>query len=176
MSIFLAVAIVSAIGLIAGLGLAVASIVMAVPVDEKAEEIEAVLPGANCGACGFSGCSGYAKALSEGKTKETSLCAPGGNEVAAKVAEIMGVSAGNIKPQTAVVMCNGTSKNTDTKLTYSGVESCKWLLSSSEVPVSVHTDALASATVQTCAHTEQFPFATVLQELILSPAVPARCA
>lgn len=125
MSIFLAVVIVSAIGLIAGLGLAVASIVMAVPVDEKAEEIEAVLPGANCGACGFSGCSGYAKALSEGKTKETSLCAPGGNEVAAKVAEIMGVSAGNIKPQIAVVMCNGTSKNTDTKLTYSGVESCK---------------------------------------------------
>ena len=53
MSIFLAVVIVSAIGLIAGLGLAVASIVMAVPVDEKAEEIEAVLPGANCGAADF---------------------------------------------------------------------------------------------------------------------------
>lgn len=77
--ILLSVLIVSAIGLLAGLGLAVASIVMAVPVDEKAEALEAVLPGANCGACGFSGCAGYAKALSEGKTRETALCAPGGN-------------------------------------------------------------------------------------------------
>ncbi len=62
--IIIAVVIVSVIGLIAGLGLAVASKVMAVPVDEKAEEIQAALPGANCGACGFSGCSGYAAALS----------------------------------------------------------------------------------------------------------------
>ncbi len=52
-SILLAVLIVSAIGLIAGVGLAVASVVMAVPVDEKAEAIRECLPGANCGACGF---------------------------------------------------------------------------------------------------------------------------
>ena len=50
-------------GLIAGLGLAIASAVMAVPKDEKAETIQEMLPGANCGACGFSGCSGYAAAL-----------------------------------------------------------------------------------------------------------------
>ena len=84
--ILLSVLIVSAIGLLAGLGLAVASIVMAVPVDEKAEALEAVLPGANCGACGFSGCAGYAKALSEGKTRETALCAPGGNAAAKEIA------------------------------------------------------------------------------------------
>ena len=69
--IIIAVVVVSVIGLISGLGLAVASKVMAVPVDEKAEEIQAALPGANCGACGFSGCSGYAAALSEGKTTDT---------------------------------------------------------------------------------------------------------
>ena len=51
--IVLAILIVSVIGLIAGLGLAVASIVMAVPVDKKAEAIRECLPGANCGACGF---------------------------------------------------------------------------------------------------------------------------
>ena len=56
--ILIPVLLVAGIGLVAGLGLAVASIVMAVPKDEKAEEILAVLPGANCGACGFSGCSG----------------------------------------------------------------------------------------------------------------------
>ena len=79
--IIIAVVVVSVIGLIAGLGLAVASKVMAVPVDEKAEEIQAALPGANCGACGFSGCSGYAAALSEGKTTDTGRCMPGGAEV-----------------------------------------------------------------------------------------------
>lgn len=125
MDILTAVLIVSAIGLIAGLGLAIASIVMAVPKDEKAEAIAEVLPGANCGACGFSGCSGYAAALSEGKTDNTAMCAPGGKAVAEQVAAILGVSAGEILPQTAVVMCNGTSKNTDTKLNYSGVKSCK---------------------------------------------------
>lgn len=75
--ILLSVLIVSAIGLLAGLGLAVASIVMAVPVDEKAEALEAVLPGANCGACGFSGCAGYAKALSEGKPGRPRSARPG---------------------------------------------------------------------------------------------------
>ena len=97
--IVIAVVIVSVIGLIAGLGLAVASKVMAVPVDEKAEEIQAALPGANCGACGFTGCDGYAKALLEPGTK-TNLCVPGGAEAA------------NIH-------------NTDTKLNYVGVKSCK---------------------------------------------------
>ncbi|MEI6578829.1 MAG: (Fe-S)-binding protein [Eubacteriales bacterium] len=56
--IVFAVFIVSAIGLVSGLGLAIASIIMAVPVDNRTESIEAVLPGINCGACGFSGCSG----------------------------------------------------------------------------------------------------------------------
>ena len=62
--IVIAIIVVSAIGIIAALMLAVASIVMAVPVDEKAEKIREELPGANCGACGFSGCDGYAAALS----------------------------------------------------------------------------------------------------------------
>ena len=58
--------IVGIIGLLAGIILAVASIVMAVPKDEKAEALEEILPGANCGACGYSGCSGYAAAMSQG--------------------------------------------------------------------------------------------------------------
>ena len=75
--ILLPILLVSGIGLILGLGLAIASKVMAVPVDEKAEKITEVLPGANCGACGFSGCAGYAEALASGKA-ENGLCSPGG--------------------------------------------------------------------------------------------------
>ena len=123
-SILLAVLIVSAIGLIAGVGLAVASVVMAVPVDEKAEAIRECLPGANCGACGFSGCDGYAAALSKGITKNTALCAPGGNDVSAQIAEIAGLSAGNVAPSAAVVTCQGFCEKAKTKMVYNGVESC----------------------------------------------------
>ena len=124
-SILIPVAIVAGIGLIAGIGLAVASAVFAVPVDEKAQQIRECLPGANCGACGYTGCDGYAAALSEGKTKECSLCIPGGNDVAAQVAKIMGLEAGKITPMVAAVMCQGNSTNTPEKLEYSGVHSCK---------------------------------------------------
>lgn len=123
--ILLAVILVAAIGLIAGVGLSVASVVMAVPKDEKAEAIRECLPGANCGACGFSGCDGYAAALAKGETKETNLCAPGGSEAAAEVAKILGVAAAEIKPMAALVHCNGTLDHTKTKLEYSGVKSCK---------------------------------------------------
>lgn len=123
--IILAVLIVSAIGLIAGLALAVASIVMAVPVDKKAEAIRECLPGANCGACGFSGCDGYAAALSKGVTKNTALCAPGGNEVSAQIAEIAGLTAGSVAPSAAVVMCQGFCEKSNTKMIYNGVESCQ---------------------------------------------------
>lgn len=123
--ILVAVIIVSATGLLLGLGLAIASKVMAVPVDETAEAIVEVLPGANCGACGFSGCAGYAAALSKGETKETNLCAPGGADVAKQVAKVLGMEGGDVTPMAAVVRCHGTCDNCDTMLDYRGVTSCK---------------------------------------------------
>ncbi len=123
--ILLAVIIVAGIGIIAGALLAVLSKIMAVPVDEKAAAVEEILPGANCGACGFSGCSGYAAALSSGATKNTGLCAPGGNDVAAQVAEIMGLAPANVEPMTALVFCHGSNDNANKKMVYSGVPSCK---------------------------------------------------
>ena len=67
MEILLPVILVGIIGLIAGVGLSLASKFMAVPVDEKQEKIREALPGANCGACGFSGCDGYAAAVAAGE-------------------------------------------------------------------------------------------------------------
>ena len=125
MDILIPVVIVAAIGLIAGVGLAVASAVFAVPVDEKAEQVRACLPGANCGACGYTGCDGYAAALSKGETKECNLCIPGGNDVASQIGKIMGLDAGKIPPMVAAVMCQGNRENTPEKLEYSGVHSCK---------------------------------------------------
>ena len=92
---------------------------------KKAEAITEMLPGANCGACGFSGCAGYAAALSKGETTDTALCNPGGNEVSKQIAEYLGLSAGEIEPMTAVVMCQGIYANATTKMEYKGVQSCK---------------------------------------------------
>lgn len=122
-AILLAVAIVAGIGLIAGLGLAVASILMAVPKDEKAEAVLKLLPGANCGACGYSGCSGYAAALAKGEAK-AGLCSPGGEAVAQEVARVLGVEAGLVEKKTAIVRCMGSYDNTSDRMEYQGIASC----------------------------------------------------
>src|SRR5699024_6116363 len=109
--ILLPILIVAGIGLLAGLILAIASIVMAVPKDEKAEAIQELLPGANCGACGYSGCSGYAAALSKGEAKP-GLCSPGGAETAKAIAELLGSGDVEVEYKTALVHCMGSYDNT----------------------------------------------------------------
>ena len=82
MPILIPVLVLFVIAIICALILTVSSIFFAVKEDERALAVRDCLPGANCGACGFSGCDGYAKALSEGKTDNPSLCIPGGDGVA----------------------------------------------------------------------------------------------
>ena len=118
------VIVVVVIGLIAGLVLSIAAIVFAVPVDEKQEAVRACLPGANCGACGFSGCDGYAKALADG-TAEIGLCSPGGADVAEECAEILGKAAGAMEKKVALIQCAGHCDNVSTKLEYQGVATCQ---------------------------------------------------
>lgn len=123
--IVLAVIIVTAIGLVCAVLLVVVSHFMRVPVDEKAEHITGeILPGANCGSCGYSGCSGYAAALSKGETTETNLCNPGGAEVSEAIAEYLGLAAGETVKMTAVVKCRGCKPNED-KMEYDDVKSCR---------------------------------------------------
>ncbi len=123
--ILIAVGIVAAIAAITGLGLSVASSVFAVPKDEKEEKIRECLPGANCGACGYSGCDGYAAALAKGNEEKTNLCAPGGNEAAKAVAAVMGKQAEAAVAQTARVLCTGDCEKAKDKLDYSGIMSCR---------------------------------------------------
>lgn len=107
-TILLPALIVAAVGLIAGIILTIASRLMYVPVDERITALEEVLPGANCGACGFAGCSDYAAAMVNDPDVGTSLCPVGGTAVSEKIAEILGVQSGYSEPKTAMVMCNGT--------------------------------------------------------------------
>ena len=122
--ILLAVILVSGIGLLLGLVLAVCSAVFAVPVDEREAAVRECLPGANCGACGFSGCDGYAAALAKGETGECNRCTPGGNDVAKEIASIMGMEAGEIVPTSAFVFCHGDCEKCETKMDYAGASSC----------------------------------------------------
>lgn len=117
--------IVAAVGLIAGIILTIAAKLMFVPVDERVAAIEEVLPGANCGACGFAGCSDYAKALGNDADVSTSLCPVGGAAVASQIAEIMGVAGGDVDPKIAMVMCKGTLEATRQIEELDRIHSCK---------------------------------------------------
>ena len=90
-AIIMPVVILGITGVLMGLFLAFASKKFEVEVDPKVEAILAILPGANCGACGFPGCAGYATGVALEGAKMT-LCAPGGPKVAAKIGDIMGVA------------------------------------------------------------------------------------
>ena len=90
-AIMMPVVVLGITGVLMGLFLAFASKKFEVEVDPKVEAILAILPGANCGACGFPGCAGYAAGVALEGAKMT-LCAPGGPKVAAKIGDIMGVA------------------------------------------------------------------------------------
>lgn len=121
-AVLIAVVVVAGIGLLIGLILAIASIVMAVPKDEKAEAVLELLPGANCGACGFSGCEGYAKALSKGEAK-VGLCPVGGEECTHAVGNLLGTHGETVK-KVAHIHCMGTCDNTTNKADFQGINSC----------------------------------------------------
>lgn len=122
--ILFAILLVSGVGLIAGVLLVIAGKFMSVPADEKAETIEKMLPGANCGGCGFSGCSGYASAISQNGAKPN-LCVVGGPDVAKQISEFLGVEAESIERRAAAVLCAGKDGCALRKAEYNGLQSCK---------------------------------------------------
>jgi Na+-translocating ferredoxin:NAD+ oxidoreductase RNF subunit RnfB len=122
-AILTAVVVVGGVGLFLGIFLGIASIVFKVEVDEKEEAVLGVLPGNNCGGCGYPGCSGLAAAISKGEAP-VNACPVGGEAVGKKVAEIMGVDAGETVRMTAFVKCSGNCDNTFQNYEYTGVEDC----------------------------------------------------
>ena len=121
--IILAAVIVGGTGLFIGVFLGVAGKKFAVEVDEREEAILGVLPGNNCGGCGYAGCSGLAAAIVKGEA-EVGGCPVGGAPVAAKVGEIMGVAAGAQVHEVAFVKCGGDCEKAKQDYEYTGVEDC----------------------------------------------------
>ena len=107
-----------------GVLLAIASVIFKVHQDERIGLIRAVLPGANCGGCGYPGCDGYASGVVNDGAP-VNKCSVGGASVAEKIAAIMGVDAGESVPMRAFLKCKGTCTASPRQLIYDGIKDCR---------------------------------------------------
>jgi len=114
----------SVLGLAFGVTLAVAARRFHVPVNPLVEAVRDALPSANCGACGFAGCQSYAEAVVERPDVSTSLCAPGREAVARRLAELTGKALGQVQDRIVVMRCHGLSAYARDEAEYAGVETC----------------------------------------------------
>ena len=123
MSILYSVITLAGLGLLFGILITFASKKFEVKKDDRVEKILEFLPNGNCGGCGYAGCSAYAQAVVDGKA-QPDLCSAGGNDVATKIGEIIGVSVKEKEAVTARVLCCGNSENVKEKYIYDGVQNC----------------------------------------------------
>lgn len=110
------------IALVLGMLLGFFKKIFAVQEDEKVTKLKEILPGANCGGCGYAGCASYAEAIARGEAP-LNACSAGGAAVAKAVAEIMGGSV-EAKSYIAVLACQGAKNCAVSRGTYTGVETC----------------------------------------------------
>ena len=92
--------------------------------DPLIDEVAEVLPGANCGGCGKAGCRAFAEACVAQHSLEGLRCAPGGDAVAAKIAELLGCAVEQGEPQVAVVRCHPANCGENRRSNYDGLRSC----------------------------------------------------
>ena len=149
--LFASVMIVLAVGLLLGFIISLASHFLSVPKEERIEQIEELLPGANCGACGFAGCAAYAEAIvlnGAPLTQCTSLNADG----LQKIGEIMGQKVeAQAEPEKAFIACHAAPFDKEaTQFLYSFT--AVWLTATAvlfftKVRKSANTAALEAAVV-----------------------------
>lgn len=124
--ILYAAVVVGLVGIFVGLFLGIAGLKFKVEVDEKEEAVLAVLPGNNCGGCGFAGCSGLAAAIAKGEAA-VNACPVGGEPVGSQIAAIMGVEAESTEKKVAFVHCQGDCDKANQDYEYSGVQDCSMM-------------------------------------------------
>ena len=119
------IAIITVLGLVLALVLYLVAEKFKVVEDPRIDEVEKVMPGANCGGCGFAGCRAFAEAAVKAPNLDNNYCPVGGNEVMSKVASILGYEVKEKAPMVAVVRCNGTCEARPKINDYEGYPSCK---------------------------------------------------
>jgi electron transport complex protein RnfB len=123
-TVYTTLIVLAALGIVFGIALAIVAARFVVKVDPKVEQVRETLPGANCGACGFAGCMGYAEAVVGNPDVAVSMCAPGKSPVAEKIAVITGKKAEKVEPKIARVFCQGGTSLSQRKFIYTGVQDC----------------------------------------------------
>ena len=93
--------------------------------DTRIDEVAELLPGANCGGCGYPGCRGFAEACVKADSLENMLCPVGGLPVMCKVSEFLGHAVCQATPKIAVVRCNGSCANRPRTNKFDGAKNCK---------------------------------------------------
>lgn len=121
---YIAIILLGIVGAIAALILFFISKKFEVKEDPRIAQVLEVLPGANCGGCGYPGCGGFAVACVKAETLDGLSCPVGGADVMKNVAEIMGMTAAETAPKLAVVRCNGTCEVRPRTNVYDGAQSC----------------------------------------------------
>lgn len=122
-NILIAIACFAAMSGLLGLLLAFASKIFEVKTEERIEKITELLPGANCGGCGYAGCAALAEAIVKGEAP-VNACAVISDEVLAEVGKVMGQKAEHGKRYRAQVMCSGTHELAKKKYIYNGITDC----------------------------------------------------
>ena len=122
-SIVISTISIGILGLIFGAVLAYAAKKLKIDVDARIEKINEILPGVNCGACGYAGCMAYAKVIVLNGVPIIS-CAPGGKDVSVGISELMGVSADDSEELVAYVHCRGDKETVKKTGDYKGILTC----------------------------------------------------
>ncbi|NLK26749.1 MAG: RnfABCDGE type electron transport complex subunit B [Clostridiales bacterium] len=120
----IATAVVSGTGLLIGLFLGLASKKLEVKVDEKEIQVRELLPGANCGGCGYAGCDACAKAIVEGEAA-ANVCPVASADIHTAIGKLMGQEVAATDRKAAFVKCVGSCEKTKINYQYYGVQDCK---------------------------------------------------
>lgn len=123
-TITFSILILGGIGLLCGILLLVASKFFSVQVDERVEKLVKILPGANCGACGFAGCAQYARDLIGGRATPNA-CNVLDEEKSIAVASLLGVENNFQDRRVAVLRCLGGDQIVSKRSEYQGIKSCR---------------------------------------------------
>ena len=122
--IFLSLGIVGVIGIIAACLLYFAAKKFNVEEDPRIAEVEAILPGANCGGCGMSGCAAFARACCTASSLEGLNCTGIGSKEMAEIAKIVGLAPAAHVRKVAVIRCNAACETRQLINHYDGIRSC----------------------------------------------------
>jgi Na+-translocating ferredoxin:NAD+ oxidoreductase RNF subunit RnfB len=112
------------LGVLAAVVLYVVAQKFRVEEDPRIDVVEKMLPGANCGGCGFAGCRGMADALVKREDIAELYCPVGGASVMKQCATYLGKTAPEKEPQTATVRCGGSCQKRPRTNYFDGAQSC----------------------------------------------------